>query len=58
MAGERNLDTHWQKALATALAAAGKNRTTVLGFHACAKPKLLFARALGWLVCAFHKKSL
>ena len=53
-----NLDTHWQEAFAAALAAAGKNRTAVLGFHACAESELLFARALGWLVCAFHKKSL
>jgi hypothetical protein len=58
MAGEMNLDTHWQETLAAALAAAGENRTPVLGFHACAESELLLARALGWLVCAFHKKSI
>jgi hypothetical protein len=43
---EVDLDTHWQEALASALAAAGKNRATVLGFHAGTKSKLLLARAL------------
>ena len=58
MTGEVNLDTHWQQALASMLAAAGKNRTTILGFHAGTKSELLFARALRWLIGAFHKKSL
>lgn len=54
MTREVNLDALWQEALAAALPAAGENGTPALGLHAGAKPKLLFARALGCLIGAFH----
>lgn len=55
MALEVNLDALWQEALATALTAAGKDGPAFLRLHAFAKAKLLFARALGRLIGAFHR---
>ncbi len=49
-----NLNAFRQQTTATALATAGKNRATIFGLHASAKPKLLFAGALGGLIGAFH----
>ncbi len=51
---EVDFDALGQEPLATALPAPGEDGTPVLGLHAGAKPKLLFARALGWLIGAFH----
>lgn len=52
---EVNLDALGKKALATALPTAGKNRATVSGRHARPKTELLFARAFGGLIGAFHR---
>ena len=54
MAGEVDLDALWQEPLATVLAAAGENGAPALGLHASAETELLFARALGCLIGAFH----
>lgn len=55
MAGEVDFDTLWQETFASPLAAAVQCLTARLGLHARAEPKLTLARALGRLVCAFHK---
>lgn len=52
---EVNFHALWQETLATNLAATGKNGAAGLGFHASPKAVLLLARALGWLVSAFHR---
>lgn len=52
---EVNFHALWQETLATNLAATGKNSASGLGFHASPKAVLLLARALGWLVSAFHR---
>ncbi len=44
----------WQEAFAALLAAPGKDGPSVLGLHPSAETELLFARALGRLVGAFH----
>lgn len=53
--GVGDLDTLGQQAFATALAAAAQNRAATLRFHSSAKTELALARALAWLVGAFHK---
>ena len=53
--GVMPLDTFGQEPLATALAAAGESRAAALGFHACPKTVLAFARSFRWLIGAFHK---
>ena len=58
MTREVNLDALWQEALAPALPASGQNGTPALGLHASAKTELLFARALGCLIGAFHNSGL
>ena len=55
MARVVDFHTLWQESLAAALASPRKDGTAVFGFHAGAKPELPFARALGWLIGAFHK---
>ena len=55
--GVGNFDTFGQQALATALAAAAQNRAAALRLHSSAKPELALARALTWLVGAFHKSE-
>jgi hypothetical protein len=57
MTREVDFDALGQQPLAAALAAVRENGTPVLGLHAGAKPKLLFARALGWLIGAFHIRA-
>ncbi len=55
VAGKMDFDTLRQETLASTLAAAAQNGAAGLGFHARAEAKLLFARAFGRLVSAFHK---
>jgi hypothetical protein len=50
-------DAFRQQTFATALASAGERGAAGLGFHAGAEAVLAFARALGWLVSAFHKSE-
>src|SRR5437870_2649539 len=45
----------WQQSFPSALAPAGERGAAAFGFHACAKTVLVFARAFGRLVSAFHK---
>ena len=52
--GVWNLDTLGQQAFATALTTAAKNRAAALRFHPSAKTELALARALAWLIGAFH----
>ena len=52
---EVDFDTFWKEAFAALLAASAQDGPACLGLHAGAETKLLFARALGRLVCAFHK---
>jgi hypothetical protein len=47
--------TLWEQAFAAALTAACQRCATAFCFHAGTKTMLAFARALGWLVGAFHK---
>jgi len=54
MTREMDFDALWQEALATALPATGEDGTPALGLHASAETELLFARALGCLIGAFH----
>ena len=54
MAGEMHLNTLGQQPLAAALTTARKDGSAVFSFHTGAEAKLLLARALGWLVSAFH----
>lgn len=49
-----NLDTLRQKTLAPALASARESGASAFGLHSRAEAMLAFARAFGWLVCAFH----
>ena len=53
--GVGDLDTLGQQAFATTLAPAAQNRAATLRFHSSAKTELALARALAWLVGAFHK---
>jgi hypothetical protein len=46
--------TLWKQAFASMLPTAGKDCASVFGFHPSAETELLFARALGRLVGAFH----
>ena len=55
VSGEVDFDTFWKEAFAALLAASAQDGPACLGLHAGAETKLLFARALGRLVCAFHK---
>jgi hypothetical protein len=48
------LDTLGQQALASALAPTRKGSAPAFGFHAGSKTVLTFARALRWLISAFH----
>jgi hypothetical protein len=50
-------DAFREQALAPALTPAGERGATPFGFHAGTKTVLLFARAFGWLVSAFHKTA-
>ena len=54
MALEMDFNALGQQPLAATLTAAGKDCPAVFGFHTGAEAKLLLARALGWLVSAFH----
>jgi hypothetical protein len=54
MPGVRDFDTLGQQAFPTALAATTKDGPPGLGFHPCTKPELPLARALAWLIGAFH----
>ncbi len=55
MSGEVYFDTFRKQALATLAAAAAEDGSAGLGLHAGAETELLFARALGRLISAFHK---
>ena len=48
------LDAFGQQTLPSALAPPGKRGATALGLHPRAETVLLFARAFGWLISAFH----
>jgi hypothetical protein len=50
-----DFDTFREKPLAAVTAAAAQDGAAGPGLHAGAEAELLFARALGRLVCAFHK---
>jgi hypothetical protein len=50
-----DFDTFRKEALAAMLTTTAQDSPACLGLHAGAEPELLFARALGRLVCAFHK---
>lgn len=52
---EVDFDTFREKPLAAVTTAAAQDGAAGLGLHAGAEAELLFARALGRLVCAFHK---
>ena len=54
MTREVDFDALGQETLASVLPAPGKDGTPALGLHARAKTELLFARALGCLIGAFH----
>lgn len=56
MTCEMHLDAFRQEALPSTLAAARESRATVLRLHASAETELLFAGALGTLICAFRHK--
>jgi hypothetical protein len=49
-----NLDALRQQTFAAALSPTSKGGTATLGFHAGSKTVLAFARALRWLIGAFH----
>jgi hypothetical protein len=55
VSGEVDFDTFREKPFAAMTAAAAQDGAACLGLHAGAEAELLFARALGRLVCAFHK---
>ncbi len=55
MSSEVDFDTFREKPLAALTAATAQDGAAGLGLHAGAEAELLFARALGGLVCAFHK---
>ena len=48
-------DAFWEQAFAPALAATRERGAAAFAFHARAETVLAFARALGWLIRAFHK---
>lgn len=45
----------WQEAFAAALSPSSECGPATFGFHSRPKSVLLLARALGWLISAFHK---
>jgi len=49
------LNAFRQQALAAALSPSRERGASGFRLHACAKSMLSFARALGWLISAFHK---
>lgn len=55
MSCEVDFDTFREKPLAAVTTAAAQDGAAGLGLHAGAEAELLFARALGRLVSAFHK---
>ena len=55
VAGVMNIDAHWEKTTASALAATGEDCTTVLSLHPRAESKLTFTRAFRGLIGAFHR---
>ena len=57
VSGEVDFDTFREKPLAAVTAAAAQDGAAGPGLHAGAEAELLFARALGRLVCAFHDQS-
>jgi hypothetical protein len=52
------IDAFGQQSFTSALTASGKSGTAALSFHARAESVLAFARALRWLVGAFHKTEI
>lgn len=55
MPGVGDFDTLGQQAFATALAATAEDSAPGLGLHPSAKAELPLARALAWLIGAFHR---
>jgi len=55
MPGVGDFDTLGQQAFATALAATAEDGAPALGLHPSAKAELPLARALAWLIGAFHR---
>jgi len=49
------IDAFGQQSFPSTLTASGKSGTATFGLHARAESVLAFARALRWLVGAFHK---
>src|SRR4051812_4803489 len=54
---ELDLDTLWHQALAACFPPTAEDRAPIFRLHASAKPKLLFAGALGGLISAFGHGS-
>jgi len=52
--GEVDFNALWQQAFAAPLTATCEDAPPAFGFHTGAESELLLARALGWLVGAFH----
>lgn len=57
MAGVMPVNAFGKQSFATALAAARQSGPATLGSHPRAKTVLAFARALRWLIGAFHKQQ-
>jgi hypothetical protein len=55
--GVVDFDTFRKKALASVAPTAVEKFAALLGLHASPEPELPFPRALGRLVCAFHRKN-
>ena len=54
MPGVGDFDTLGKQAFSTTLTSPTEEGTPSLGFHPCAKTELSLARALAWLIGAFH----
>ena len=55
MPGVGDFDTLGQQAFATSLAPAAQDSAAALSLHPSAKTELPLARALAWLIGAFHR---
>ncbi len=55
MPGVGDFDTLGQQTFATTLAPAAEDSAPALGLHPSAKTELTLARALAWLIGAFHR---
>jgi hypothetical protein len=57
MPGVGDFDTLGQQAFSTSLAPAAQDSAASLSLHPGAKTELPLARALAWLIGAFHKSK-